>query len=192
MPFLIFAGLLYTLAVALFGYMIFSFFYFKGWDNPPYIPSFGKSKKTVISEVSKLLNGAKKPLNIADLGCGDGSLLAGLAPQFPKHKFFGYEWDPLPFNIAKRRLKKYKNTHIIRADLMKENLKHLDIALCYLAHIPGLGNRLKKALKPSAIVISEVFEIRGWNPQKIVDSRLFAFKSKIFIYRVQDQKLPHH
>jgi len=192
MPFLIFAGLLYILAVALFGYMIFSFFYFKGWDNPPYIPSFGRTKKTMIAEVSKLLNESKKPLNIADLGCGDGSLLAGLSPKFPKHNFFGYEWDPLPYNIAKRRLKKYKNTSIIRADLMKTDLKHLDIVLCYLAHIPGLGDRLKKALKPSAIVISEVFEIRGWKPKKIIQSRLFGFKSKIFIYQVQDQKLPRH
>ena len=163
----------------------------RDFDNPPYIPSFGRTKKTVIAEVSKLLNRSKKPLNIADLGCGDGSLLSGLAPKFPKHTFFGYEWDPLPFNIAKRRLKKYKNTQIIRADLMKVNLKHLDIALCYLAHIPGLGDRLKKTLKPSALVISEVFEIDGWIPQKIVASRLFGFKSKIFIYRVRDQKSPH-
>ena len=191
MPFLIFATLFYLSAVALLGYMIFSFFYFKGWDNPPYIPSFGRTKKTLIDVASKLLNGSKRPLNIADLGCGDGSLLAGLAPKFPKHKFFGYEWDPLPFNIAKRRLKKYKNTQIIRADLMKANLKHLDIALCYLAHIPGLGDRLKKNLKPSALVISEVFEIDGWRAQKVVASRFLGFKSKIFIYRVLDQKSPH-
>ena len=189
MPFLIFATLLYLLSVALLGYMIFSFFYFKGWNNPPYIPSFGRTKKTVIAEVSKHLNQSEKPLNVADLGCGDGALLAGLSPKFPKHKFFGYEWDPLPFNIAKRRLKKYKNTRIIQGDLMKTDLKHLDIALCYLAHIPGLGDRLKKALKPSALVISEVFEITGWMPQRIVNSRLFGFKSKIFIYRVRDQKL---
>ena len=75
---------------------------------------------------------------------------------------------------------------------MKMDLKHLDIALCYLAHIPGLGNRLKKALKPSAVVISEVFEIDGWTPKKIVESRLFGFKSKIFIYQVRDQKLLRH
>ncbi len=192
MPFLIFAILFYLLAVGLFAYMIFSFFYFKGWHNPPYIPSFGKTKKTLIAEVSKLLKNSPKPLNVADLGCGDGSLLSGLAPKFPNHKFYGYEWDPLPFNIAKRRLKKYKNTKIIHADLMKENLKHLDIALCYLAHIPGLGDRLKVALKPSALVISEVFEIKGWKPYKIHHSRLLGFKSKIFIYRVQDQKSPHH
>ena len=192
MPFFIFAILFYTLALVLFLYMGFSFFYFKGWDNPPYVPSFGKSKKTVVAEVSRLLNQSKKPLNVADLGCGDGSLLAGLSPKFPKHNFFGYEWDPFPFNIAKGRLKKYKNTRIIRADLMKTDLKHLDIALCYLAHIPGLGNRLKKTLKPSAVVISEVFKIDGWTPQKIVESRLFGFKSKIFIYRVGAQKHPRH
>ena len=79
MPFLIFAISFYIFAVVLFGYMIFSFFYFKGWDNPPYIPSFGRTKKTVIVEVSKLLNGSKKPLNVGDLGCGDGSLLASLS-----------------------------------------------------------------------------------------------------------------
>lgn len=192
MPFLIFAVLFYILAVGLFAYMIFSFFYFKGWHNPPYIPSFGKTKKSVIKVVSDLLNKSSKQLNIADLGCGDGSLLSALSPKFPQHKFYGYEWDPLPFNIAKRRLKKYKNTQIIRADLMKTDLKHLDIALCYLAHIPGLGNRLKQTLKSSAVVISEVFEIDGWTPNQVITSRLLGFKSKIFIYRVGAQKLLHH
>ena len=190
--FLMFAILFYIVAVTFGVYTFISFFIYKGWDNPPYIPSFGKTKKTVIAEVSNLIQKSSKPLKIADLGCGDGSLLAGLAPKFPQHSFFGYEWDPLPYNIAKRRLKKCKNTQIVRADLMKTELKHLDIALCYLAHIPGLGDRLKKALKPSAIVISEVFEIDGWKAQKIVESRLFGFKSKIFIYRVRDQKLLRH
>lgn len=129
---------------------------------------------------------------MADLGCGDGALLVGLAPQFSQHDFYGYEWDPFPFQIAKRRLKKYKNTHLIQADLMKVDLKHLDIALCYLAHIPGLGNRLKQTLKSSAVVISEVFEIDGWQPEKVVESRLFGFKSKVFIYRVRDQKFLRH
>ena len=192
MLFFIFAIVFYILAVAFCFYAFANYFIFKGWDNPPYIPSFGGTKKTIVAEVSEFLNGSQKPLNVADLGCGDGSLLAGLSPKFPKHKFFGYEWDPLPFNIAKRRLGKYKNTCIIRADLMKTDLKHLDIALCYLAHIPGLGDRLKKTLKPSAIVISEVFEIDGWEPRNIIESRLLGFKSKIFIYRVQDQKLPRH
>ena len=191
MPFLIFSVLFYILALALFGYMIFSFFYFKGWKNPPYIPSVGKTRKAVIAEVSAFLNATDQSLNVADLGCGDGSLLAGLAPKFLKHNFYGYEWDPFPYQIAKRRLKKYQNTYLIRADLMKTDLKHLDIVLCYLAHIPGLGDRLKKALKPSAIIISEVFEIDGWTPYKIHESRLFGFKSKIFIYRVRDQKFHH-
>ena len=192
MPFLIFAILFYILAVAFCIYAFASYFIYKGWDNPPYIPSFGKTKRAVIMQVSKFLTASQRPLNVADLGCGDGALLAGLSQKFPKHNFFGYEWDPLPFSIAKRRLKKHKNTKIIRADLMKTDLKHLDIALCYLAHIPGLGNRLKKALKPSAVVISEVFEIDGWTPKKIVESRLFGFKSKIFIYQVRDQKLLRH
>ncbi|MGN0919492.1 MAG: class I SAM-dependent methyltransferase [Alphaproteobacteria bacterium] len=192
MLFLFFASLFYILAIAFCTYAFASYFIFKGWNNPPYIPSFGRTKKTLIAEVFKVLNQSQKPLNVADLGCGDGSLLVGLAPKFSKHNFYGYEWDPFPFNIAKRRLKKYKNTRIIRADFMETNLKHVDIALCYLAHIQNLGNRLKQTLKPSAIVISEVFEIDGWTPKKIVNSRLLGFKSKIFIYQVRDQKLLLH
>ncbi len=189
---LTFAVLFYFFALAFCLYAFASFFIFKGWDNPPYIPSFGKTKKTVIAQVSDILHFSQKPLHVADLGCGDGSLLVGLAPKFSSHHFYGYEWDPLPFNIAKRRLKKYKNVQIIRADLMQQNLHHLDIALCYLAHIPGIGDRLKKTLKPSALVISEVFEIDGWKPYKIVPSRLLGFKSKIFIYRVREQRLLRH
>ena len=192
MPLFIFAGLFYLLALVLFGYMIFSFFYFKGWKNPPYVPSVGKTKKTIISEASKFLLHSKKKLNVADLGCGDGSLLLKFCAKFPQHFFYGYEWDALPYTIAKRRLKKYKNVQIIRSDLMKTNLQHLDIIICYLGHIPGLGNRLKKTLNPSVIVISEIFEIDGWVPQKIVKSRLFGFESKIFIYRVGDQKFHRH
>ena len=192
MLFLIFAILFYIFAVAFCAYAFASYFIFKGWNNPPCVPSIGGVKKTLLAEISKLLNQSPKPLNVADLGCGSGALLVKLAPKFPKHKFFGYEWDPFPFNIAKRRLKKYKNTQIVHADLMHADLKHLDIAFCYLAHIPNLGSRLKKTLKPSAIVISEIFDIKGWIPQKIIQSRLFGFKSKIFIYQVRDQKLPHH
>lgn len=187
--FLFCALLFYFLALGFCIYAFAGFFIFKGWNNPPYIPSFGKTKKTVMTAVADILNHSKKSLNIADLGCGDGSLLAGLVSKFKQHHFFGYEWDPLPYAIAKRRLKKYKNTEVIRADLMKTDLSHLDIALCYLAHIPGLGNRLKKTLKPSAIVISEVFEIDGWTPSQILTSRLLGFKSKVFIYQVRDQKL---
>ena len=189
MLFLTFAILFYILAVAFCSYAFASYFIFKGWNNPPCIPSIGGVKKTLLAEITKLLAQSKKTLNVADLGCGSGALLVKLVPKFPKHIFYGYEWDPFPFNIAKRRLKKYKNTHIIQTDLMKTDLKHLDVVFCYLAHIPGLGNRLKKTLKPSAIVISEIFGIDGWIPQRVVESRLFGFKSKVFIYRVRDQKL---
>ena len=171
MFFLFFAFLIYFLAVAFFMYICFSFFYFKGWHHPPYIPSFGQTKKKVIQQVSEILNASDTPLNIADLGCGDGSLLSGLSPQFPQHHFYGYEWDPLPYHIARRRLKKYKNTRIIQANLMTQDLHHLDVVLCYLGHIPGLNDRLKNVLKPSAIVICEVFEMDGWKPYKIESSR---------------------
>ena len=115
-------------------------------------------------------------------------MLSRLVGQFPQHTFYGYEWNPVPYLVAKKRFAKHQNTQIIKADLMKTDLKHLDVVFFYLGHIPGLGNRLKQALKPSAIVISKVFEVKGWKPKKVIETRLLGFKSKVFVYQVRDQK----
>ena len=182
------ALLFYVLALAFLLYTTASFFIFKGWKYPPYVPSLGKIKHTLLQETAKVLKDSPKPLVVADLGCGDGVLLAKLARQFPQHKFVGYEWNPLPFHLAKIRLRKYPNVTLFHADLMKEDLSSIDVAIFYWCPEADFTRKLEKSLKKSAIVLSEIFEVKKWKLYKKVVSRLFGFKTSVFIYRLKDQK----
>lgn len=178
----------YILAWVFLLYTIVSFFVFKGWKYPPYVPSLGKVKKTLLNETIKILKDSDKPLIVADLGCGDGCLLARLAKQFPHHQFVGYEWNPLPFRLAKWRLKKYSNVQVIQADLMQQDLSQIDVVVSYWAPKVELGQKLKKSMKKSAIVLSEIFAIPGWKVHQKVASRVLGFQTTVFIYHLQDQK----
>jgi len=182
------AVLFYVLAWVFLLYTILSFFVFKGWKYPPYVPSLGKVKRTLLNETIKLLKNSDKSLIVADLGCGDGCLLVRLAKQFPHHRFVGYEWNPLPYRLAKWRLKKYQNVQVIQADLMHQNLSHIDVAVCYWSSKIEFAQKLKKSMKKSAIILSEIFKIKGWKVHQIIQSRVLGFQTKVFIYRVSDQK----
>ena len=182
------ALLIYALSLVFLLYIVLSFFIFKGWKYPPYVPSFGKIKHTLLQETADILEKSHKSLVVADLGCGDGCLLAKLARKFPNHKFIGYEWNPFPFYLSKMRLKKYSNVTLIHADLMQEDLSDIDVVIFYWSSDIDFNRKLKKSLKKSAIVLSEIFELTNWKVYKKVISKLFGFKTPIFIYRVQDQK----
>lgn len=185
---LLLAVLLYILAWVFLLYTIISFFVFKGWKYPPYVPSLGKVKKTLLNETAKVLMDSDKSLVVADLGCGDGRILARLAKKFPQHHFIGYEWNPLPFRLAQLRFKKYKNVQVFQVDLMKQDLKHIDVAICYWSSKDSFGDKLKRSLSKSAIVLSEIFEIKGWKPHQVIQSRVLGFKTKVFIYKLLEQK----
>ena len=179
--------LIYILAWLFFLWVVASFFVFKCWQYPPYIPSFGKVKHTLLQETAKILKSARKPLVVSDLGCGDGCLLARLAQQFPQHKFIGYEWNPLPFYVAKLRLKKYPNVRVIKADVMHENLSSVDVVVCYWLSKKEYAQKLARSLKKSAIIVSEIFKIEGWKVHKKVVSQLFGFQTRVFIYHMCEQ-----
>ncbi len=182
------ALLFYILAWVFLLYTIVSFFVFKGWRYPPYVPSLGKVKKTLLNEAVKILKKSKKSLIVADLGCGDGRLLSCLARQFPKHQFIGYEWNPLPYRLAQWRLKKYKNVQVIQADLMGQDLSHIDVAVCYWSSKIEFAQKLKKSMKKSAIVLSEIFKIQGWKIHKKVASRVLGFQTTVFVYYLIEEK----
>jgi len=60
--------------------------------------------------------------------------------------------------------------------------------MCYWPSEEGYARKLKHSLKKSAIVLSEIFEIKGWKVYKKVTSRMFGFKTAVFIYHMQNQK----
>lgn len=172
---------IYFIGIIILIYYITTFFMFKGWENPPYFPLMGKVKKQLIQETEKLLQNGKS-LHIGDLGCGDGRLIKPLAKKFPQHQFYGYEWDQIPFHMAKVYLKNQKNVSLIYGDFLKQDLKHLDIIVCYLGST-GLEKSLKQKFKKGALILSAIFPIKGWTPIQIIHSNLYGLKTKIFIYK---------
>ena len=145
--------------------------------NVPYVPS---SKKFV-----KILLKSYKfdPKNtVADLGCGDGTILFGIRKQYPKLKLIGYEISLLPYLIAKT-LNKFKksNIDIYMKNYLKEDLSNIDTIFVYLfpTAMEKLYNHLKTFNKKFTI-ISRAFKLKGVKETQVIKEG----KYKIFIYKI--------
>lgn len=120
--------------------------------------------------------------SIADLGSGWGGILKQLTKANKEAKVEGFEiaWIPFFYSL----LTKTRETNVIFANFLKNNLNKYDLLYCYLFPnaMVKLSTKLKKELKPGAIVISNTFQLPGWKPVKVIKISDF-FGSKIYIYR---------
>ncbi len=178
------------LLIALLGclteiYFLITFIRSSFGKYPPFIISFGKAKNIVIYQAKRFLEQAPKSLHIYDLGCGSGSLLLPLAKEFSQHQFTGYEWDWLPYLIAKIRCRKYPNIKIIKADFMLQNYNDAGLILCYtgatLSH--PLGEKLNNELPAGSLVISEAFKLDHLPPKETLEAPTIKMPIKIFLYQ---------
>ncbi len=152
---------------------------------PPFVISFGRAKNIVLNEAEKILAKTSHKTNVYDLGCGDGGLLLPLAKRFPHHVFIGYEWDWLPYLLAKFRCRNHPNIKIIKADFMKQNYHNAGLVLCYtgpyLKH--RLGHKLNNELSKGTHVISEAFELDELPQKKEISSPTLKMPMKVFLYQ---------
>ena len=152
---------------------------------PPFILSFGRAKNIVIKEAEKFLNQQKDPIKVVDLGCGSGSLLLPLAKKFPQHHFIGYDWDKIPYLIAKYRTKKIKNISIYNCDFMKQNYTEAKLLLCYTGPSlkEELGQKLHNEIPSGTLIISEAFELSHIPLKEIISAPTLKMPIKIFLYQ---------
>ena len=169
-------------------YFIYALIISKNCKYPPAFPSFGNMKKITLTEARKVLNSAKKPLKVIDLGCGTGTLLLPLAKEFPEHEFVGYDWDWFVSKIIAFRCRKLKNVKIIRDNFMNADFKSYDLLLCFLdtKAADDLSLDLNGKLKKSAVVISSAFEIKDMQPSEIIDAKSYGMPLKVYIYGKKD------
>lgn len=83
----------------------------------------------------------------------------------------GYENWPAQFLLSKLRLLiSGTNAQVIYKDLFKSNLKNADIVFCYLLpnFMEKLEPKLKKELKPGALVVSNTFPFPDWKPVRTI------------------------
>lgn len=166
------------------GYYLLMFLRSGCGKYPPFILSFGKAKEVVLKEAEKVLAAAAFPLKIVDLGCGSGTLLIPLARQFPQHQFVGYDWDFIPFCIAKWKCRKLSNVQIFHKNFLKPVYDNTDLVLCYTSPFMKeiLGKKLQKELKEGSVVISEAFSLSCLENERIIEANTYKMPIKVYIY----------
>lgn len=176
---LIFAGAACVLEV----YLLVS--YVRCWGKyPPFVISFGRAKRDILKKAEEILAEEKASVNVVDLGCGCGSLLLPLAKKFPRHKFYGYEWDAVAFFLVRRRAEKFDNLFVYKKDFMKENLENYRLILCNVGSglEDELGRKLNDEISAECRVLSEMFRLGYLRERACIPSGLFCLRVNVYQY----------
>lgn len=141
---------------------------------------FVATKRKVSQEVFKKA-GLKAGQSVADIGCGDGSVLC-VAKEAGAGRLVGYEINPILARFARWRLRK-EDAEILRVNMFRARLKHTDVVYVYL--LPHTVDRLRDQLgtfPPYTKIISRGFPFTG-----IVPMRSFQVGTNTFyLYRAHD------
>ena len=135
------------------------------------MPSSSQAKKAIYSLLPLEVEGT-----VYELGAGWGDILKELSTHYPR--VIGYELSPLPWAISALRTKK-----CLRKDFFEADLSDAGLIVCYL--YPGAMRKLKekfeKELKPGTLIISNTFQIPGWEPKQIINLR-DLYRTPIYFY----------
>ncbi len=123
--------------------------------------------------VEKMLEvaGVKNGDVVADLGCGDGRIVVTAAARYGC-RAVGYDLDPECVRLARAAVRKAgvgKLVRIEREDIFQVDLRGVTVVALYLG--PELNARLAPQLakmKPGSRVVSHVFAMPGYRPDKVI------------------------
>lgn len=138
-----------------------------GVSAAPWLPTKSRDR-TLLLENLDLKPGQK----VVDLGCGDGSLLFGIARKFPGVDCVGYDISFLPLLMAWARKdfngKIYKRVKIRFGNLFAQNVKEYDMVFVFLLakSYPKLIEMFREQLKDDALVVVEAWPLPGIEPDK--------------------------
>lgn len=127
--------------------------------------------------------------HVVDLGGGWGSLVFPISRAMPMARVVAYELSPVPWLVMKlrRNLFRRRNVKVRRRDFRTASLAGADAVVCYLYSelLDRVRPKLESELDPGTLVISNVFDIPGWEPEavhKLYDS----ICPQVYVYRVPD------
>lgn len=144
--------------------------------------------------VDKLLEAGEVKANevVYDLGAGDGRVLIAAAQKY-NARAVGVEISPRLVETANRRIEEeglQDRCKVIQGDLREMDLSRADVVVLYLLTSSNelLRPSLEKALKPGARVVSHDFEVRGWNPVRVVMAQAHGRVHRIYVYKMPISK----
>lgn len=185
--FSIFSFVLLVIAVIFEYYFIYCFIRSKMGKYPPFVPT----KKEMLDEIKNAaapVLSSPESKNVVEPGCGDARILKALADKYPQHSYVGYEWDYVPYFLAKFKTGKYKNIKILRQDFLKADYTSVGLVVLFtgneIAH--DLSVKLKQDLPAGATVISESFQLPDFDCVQELETgkkNHFFLDQKLYVYR---------
>lgn len=114
-----------------------------------------------------------RPHRFADLGCGLGGVVLGLARLRRDSRFVGIESAPIPLMIAffRAALAAPGNVRLRFKDFWKADLGEYDVVYCFLSPVPmaDLYRKARAEMRPGSRLISNSFAVPDVPPTDIVD-----------------------
>lgn len=162
-------------------------FLVKGYrDYPPFVPTFGQTKKIEFDKISLILEKASKALTVLDPGCGTADLIIRLAKKFPQHNFVGIEWNKGLCRAAKFKSRNLNNVTVLCQSMFDFSFKDADIIVCFLMEpiMERLGEKIKKECKSGVTIYSNTFSIPNLPLKEEIKTRKFLLFGNLYIYKL--------
>jgi len=148
----------------------------------PFISLSNKRIKEILNQVK-----LEKGKLLYDLGCGDGRFLIKAYEKYGVQGI-GYEINFWAYLRAKIKIYKYRDQiKIYYQNFLKEDFKNADYIFTYLmpAVMEVVGQKLKKDLKSSTLIISCAFHIPNMKADKVLETSLNKKnQGKVFLYNL--------
>lgn len=185
--FSIFSFTLLVIAVVFEYYVIYSFIRSKMGKYPPFVPT----KKEMLEEIANAADfvlSAQEHKNVVEPGCGDARILKSLADKYPQHSYIGYEWDYVPYFLARFKTRKYKNITIKRRNFMTEDYTTINLVVLFTGNeiAQELSVKLRQDLPKGAVVISESFKLPDFScirESETGKKNHFFLDQKLYVYQ---------
>lgn len=124
------------------------------------------SRRTILQSVPRSQTGT-----IYELGAGWGRMAFPLARRAPGATVCAYEISPVPWLFMKLWAFLFgpRNLKIFRRNFLNTSLADASLVVCYLhpQALRKLAPKLARELAPRTAVISNTFDLPGWEPTEV-------------------------
>lgn len=170
--------MLFAYIILILLFLILATFAYASLRGAPWVPAHSSDLQRCLA-LANIAPGE----HVVDLGCGDGRFVAAAARVGARAT--GYEISLLPYCLALIRswnTPSSRRPRIVYADFWRVDLSTVDVVFMFLmpATLTKLAPKLRQELRPGSRVITYVWPIPGWSPDRVDSSQANA--PKLFHY----------
>jgi Methyltransferase domain len=161
----------------------------KGMSNMRTAPEIGLKVVEIIKN-DMAAKGNPEGYTIIDMGSAFGYYSCQIAENIPQAKVIGMDCDPggVAFSKAMAKRKNLSNVEFIKCDFFQYDISKADAIVFYLPDylMKPMGDLLKTAPKNGALIISNRFQLEGWEPSEVLQIETkFPRQGRLNLYRKQ-------